>query len=433
MPRASAAALAVVAFVATACGDATPPPARDGAARPDPLAASVPAPVRALRDAARTSPFAGWTPGLRLAFFSTNAVTQSDPGKMGMRPDPHGDIRDTKGGRWTLTKPVAGSAGGVGYTVVDVVAGDAGGLVLDQRLYFLPQGQRGPAVYTSSSAARVSPAGGDFFVHPALLAKVEPFAEGGTQVIHERFERDGRVLTALRYTSNTAGYSSRAYDLESGVLLTEAYVYKASQGSFADDARYIREATVHTSGTHTFLRARTTSLPWRDGTMPAWVAKTRRLVYRGAVVSRSPGLPDGTAGVTSTYTLRDLGPSHAIYDVSTVGDPQPGIPQLPTVGTFASGVASSGGLWIDPTRLARLEPGRVLDEDPVLGARTTVAGTGRLPDGRAVVTLSVEAPAQRIDRLYDVALGRLLSVTVTEPVAGTTLTRITRLDLSEAE
>jgi len=428
MVRAVVAGSLLVALSLVACDDRDPSGARAGAAP-----ASVPAPVRAIPGADRTPAFARWTPGLRFVFFSTNAVTQSDPGKMGMRRDPNGPIHDTKGGRWTLTKPVGGSSGGVGYTVIDVVAADAGGLVLDQRLYFLPQGERGPAVFTGSSGVRVTPAGGDFFVHPALLAKVELTDEGGLHVIHERFERDGRTLTALRYTANTAGYSSRVYDLESGVLLSETYAYKASQGAFNDDDRHIREAAVRTSGTHTFVSARTTSLPWLRGAMPAWVATTRRLVYRGSIVSRAPGLPDGTAGVTSTYTLRDIGASHALYDVSTVGDPQPGIPQLPSVGTFASGAGSSAGLWIDPASLAKLEPGRVLDEDAVLGARTHVAGAGRLPDGRAVVTITVDAALQRSERLYDVASGRLLSATVTDPIPGTNLTRITRLDLVAAE
>jgi hypothetical protein len=252
-------------------------------------------------------------------------------------------------------------------------------------------------------------------------------------VIRERFDLGGKTVAALRYTANTAGYSSRVYDLESGILLTETYAYKASQGAVVGDDRYIRDATAKTSGTHRFVGARTTALPWLGGTMPAWVGRVRRLVYRGGIVSRSPGLPDNTAGLTTTYTRQVLGPSWAIHEVSTVGDPQPGIPQIPVVGTFASGGGSGLGLWIDPSILAKLEQGRVLDEDPLLGARTSVAGTGTLPDGRAVVTISVDSPLQRIDRLYDVKEGRILSVTMTESVPGTNLTKITRLDLVSME
>ncbi len=349
--------------------------------------------VRAVPGADRAPAYARWTPGLRFAFFSTNAVTQSDPGKMGMRRDPNGKIRDTKGGTWTLTKPVGGSGGGVGYTVVDVVAADAGGLVLDQRLYFLPQGERGPAVFTGSSGLRVPPAGGDFFVHPALLAKVEPSDDEGAHVIHEQFERAGRTHKALRFTANTAGYFSRVYDLESGVLLSETYAYKASQGSFHDDDRHIREATVRTSGTHTFVSARTTSFPWLRGAMPAWVATTRRLVYRGSVVSRAPGFPDGSAGVTATYTLRDVGASHALYDVSPptrrATPPAGDSPDRDPVraAPSASGeenrrARSAGTVWIDPASRApaKLEPWPRARRGP--GARRADARRRRRPTPR---------------------------------------------------
>lgn len=425
--RRTVVSLAFLVCAVAACGE----PSKESAVGSS--APSLPAILRSVDGSREVAPAPGWAPGTRFVFFSTNAVTQSDPGKMGMRRDPNGPIRDDKGGRWSLTKPVAGSTGGVGYTVIDVVAADASGLVLDQRLYFLPQGERGPSRYTTSNAIRTTNAGGDFFIHPALLAKVAPLDEDGITIIRERFERDGREVPAIRYTAHVAGYSTRVYDLASGTLLSETYVTQGSQGSFAGDDRYIREATVRTSGTHTFVRARSRSLPWLGGSIPDWVARTHRLVYRGVVESRGAGIPGGTAGVTSTYALRAAGPTWSIHDVSTVGDPQPGIPQIPVSATFATGTGSDGGLWIDPKRLAELEPGRIIDEDPILHARTSVSGRGPLPDGRATVTISSDSPIQRIDRLYDLASGRLLSSTTTEPIAGTNLTRVTRLDLASAE
>jgi|GEM_PF-2348676 len=371
--------------------------------------------------------------GLRIVYFSTNGVSQSDPGKMGMRRDPNGNIKDDQGGSWTATEFVGGTSGGVGYTVIDVVGRDGASLVLDQRHYLLPSGPQGPASYMGGAALRVHPTGGDFFLHPALLAKVEPVHEEGMVVFRGPFELGGAVRKTLRVTMTTHGYSSNVYDLENGLLLTSAHAYRASQGTILGDDKHFKPASVVTTGTHRFVGTRTPRLPWAAGSAPAWVASTKRLVYRGTGSAQSPGLPATTSGLTTVFTTKEVGRGWAIYDVSSAYETSPGIPVIPSTSTFASGVGSASGLFIDPAVLAKLETGQTLDRDPTIGTETSVEYVGPAPDGRAAVSILVASPLQRTQSIYDVVDGRLRHQIVTEQNPGTNITNVRDLRLVSIE
>ena len=424
-------------FTVAACSEDDAPKAPGAPGAPGSPSASARPPVHpvfgAVPSAATSSAPDALALGLRIVYFSTNGVSQSHPGKMGMRRDPNGKIKDDKGGTWTQTEFVGGTSGGVGYTVLDVVGRDGASLVLDQRHYLLPSGPQGPASYMGGAALRVHPTGGDFFLHPALLAKVEPVEGGGMVVFRGPFELDGRIRKAIRVTMTTRGYSSNVYDLENGFLLTSAHAYGASQGTILGDDDYFTPASAVSTGTHRFVGTRTPKLPWAAGNAPAWVATTKRLVYRGTGSAQSPGLPATTSGLTTVFTTKEVGPGWAIYDVSSAYETSPGVPVIPSTSTFASGVASCCGLFIDPAVLARLKTGQALDRDPVVGTETSVEYVGPAPDGRAAVSILVALPNQRTQNVYDVLDGRLRHQIVTERNPGTNITNVRDLRLVSIE
>lgn len=410
--------LAFAAVAAAACADAAPPtsPAAGGAPVLSPLLGGV-------EGAADTKAPGSWKVGMRFVWLSTNGVTQSHPGQMGMRRDPNGKLRDEKGNTWTESSPLGGTSGGVGYTVIDVVGADGDSFVLDLQQHLLPNGPDGPTQHTGSEGLRVHRTGGEFFLHPALLAKVPAVESGSVIVFRGPYETASGVRPSLRSTSVVNGYASSVYDLESGVLLAASYGFVQHRGDVHDPEGWMSKATTLTTGTHRWRGTRTPGRPWASGAMPSWVATARRLTYRGAATAGSPGLPSNSVGLTISFTRKAVGAGWALHERASAYDQSPGIPVIPSVSTFASGTASALGLFVDPAALARLNQGQRLDDDPFLGT-TTVDFVGGDPDGRPVVAIGLAGRIQRVQAIYDARDGRLVRHVTTETTPGTNLTNV---------
>ena len=106
---------------------------------------------------------------------------------------------------------------------------------------------------------------------------------------------------------------------------------------------------------------------------PAWVAPGVELRFKGTATLVNPFDPSGfqvSYPVDALVTLDEVGDGWATFASETSTDLNGYVER-----SSARGAAGSTGLyWYDPTALAAMGAGDVLDEDPMTGARTTVAG-----------------------------------------------------------
>lgn len=376
-------------------------------------------------------------PGTRLVFFSTNATTQTNPGQMGMTPDPNGQIVDNNGKRWTLNAGTGDSGGGVGYTVIDVIAYEpppSSILVLDHRAYFLPNVNKGPAILVSSQGEIIHCTGGDFFLHPRLLGQVPSVSAQNVNIIRQQYDLRDKRYNAMRVTVRTSGngISSNVYDLTSGVLLFSRSAGTTSQGQTLDPNGNIVNASATASGTHTFIGTREVNLPWRNSQMPAWVKQTRKLHYAGQMISRTTsneGLPDNTTGVTADIVLKKAGANWSMHEMTSVVNTNVGIQDIPSVTQLACGSASCDGVWKDPAFLKQLKTGQTLDQDQTIGTQSMVEFAGAGNDGRPIVAITILNEGLRSTSVYDASDGKLIQMIRTEPIQGMPMMRITQLNL----
>jgi len=382
---------------------------------------------------ARQTPAPDWIkPGTRLVFFSTNAVTQTNPGQMGMRRDPNGKIIDDQGNRWTMTDPTGESGGGVGYTVLDIIASEPGVLVMQSHLYFLPQGTQGPAVLSGNSAVVCHPSGCDFFLHPRLLAQVPTVDAPGINIIRQQYDLNNRRYGAIRVTLSKQGVSSSVYDLTSGVLLFSRSAQQQSQGQVLDPRGNSTNAGATATGTHTFMATRPLNLPWTNSQMPAWVKQAHRLRYAGQMISRpmnETGLGDLSTPVSSEMILKQTGANWSLHELVYNVDTNVGVPNVPSRSEIATGAASIDGVWKDPKFLQQLRSGQPLDQDTTVGTQTIVEYAGAGSDGRAIVAITTTTAQQKSTNVYDAADGKLVQVIRTQSNPGTNLLTITQMNL----
>lgn len=386
---------------------------------------------------ARQTPAPDWIkPGTRLVFFSTNAVTQTNPGSMGMKRDPNGNIIDDKGNRWTETEPTGLSGGGVGYTVIDIVASEPGVLVMQNHTYFLPQGKGGPAVLTGATGTLSHPSGCDFFLHPRLLAQVPSMESQNVVIIRQAYDFNSRTYRAMRVSIRNRGISSSVFDLTSGVLLFSRASASQNSGQVVDRNGNIVDAGATASGTHSFVASRPLNLPWTNSTMPAWVKQTRKLKYSGQMISRSPagaGLPDLSTALQAEVALTQLGGNWSLHSMTSMLDTNVGVPNVPSTTELACGPASIDGVWKDPAFLQRLQTGQSLDQDQAVGTQSMVEFAGRGNDGRNIVAITTVTSQQKSTNVYDAGDGRLIQMIQTQSNPGTNLTTITQLNLVGVE
>ncbi|MCW5755524.1 MAG: hypothetical protein KIT24_12525 [Phycisphaeraceae bacterium] len=355
-------------------------------------------------------------PGVRLTFYASSSVRNSDPGKPRLEPDPNGNVIDDKGKRWRWVNPgghgQAGSSGGIGWTTVDVIASEPGVLVLQQTDLLMPDGMNQPARETSGSVIVTHPAACAFFAHPKLLALMEPVHEGGHTVLRERYRHDSREIIALRVVSERLGFDSQLFDLERGTLLAGGFRSKQQQGHVADPMGNISQATAITQSTIRHVSTRQLDVPWatRPMQMPDWARNTKRLRFQGSsrMESATGNLPG--AHVIVDIVTQQVGTNWSTYEVIYQEVRQDNVPIPPVRGTTASGPASLMGVWMDPGALRALKTGQVLDTDPTTGRQTMVEFAGRGQNGRPIVAIAAVTAVQRIVNVYDVEEGRLIQV-----------------------
>lgn len=285
-----------------------------------------------------------------------------------------------------------GGGGGVGE--YDVVAIDQGTVVSTLKLY-LDTGNQGLVpnlIFSSFGRLGV----GDYWVHPSVLRNAERVANDDLAVLHMPTTIAGRAYQAVRFEHHRQdAVTVWMFDEATGILL----YYRHSVGSELDPRRQITIMEL--------LGQRQKTIPWQADAVPAWVARGGVLRYTGGTTVWITGQP--TSPLPYAVTVQ-MGRSYnrwsefQLSDSTTVGP----------VPSRVTGVAQLfDNLWLPAAALTVLRSGRarVLDEDPITGARITAE---RSADGAIVLTEA--GAAYRVVTTYDSRTGMLLGIHRETPV-----------------
>ena len=353
--------------------------------------------------------------GLRITFYS---ATASIPGQSYILvPDPNGNWI-VQGTGQTFSEQSMFGSGGHGYSQVNVVLLDRALAVLDIRSYGLPDPSGGlPRLHSNGGAVGLPGAGGEYWLHPNALRQAVGLRAQGLTVLRMPYPLGGRRHNGVRFQSvSAAGGQAWVFDEDTGVLLYSGF---SSVGGVVPGP--VKQG--HTPGRGTVLGlnrlvdVRVVNLPWSFSPAPEWVARLNVVRYTGVAAVTVPG--SGTAQIPVALTLErtTAGAHWARYNQTLVQGGVGGLPANTEQSVRVFGPAQIGGLWIHPNVLAQLNPGRVLDRDPITRMTTTVSQAGR-PD---IIMITEGHDGQRLDLGYDRGSGMLVYVGLLEidPVTGT--------------
>ncbi|MCU0726446.1 MAG: hypothetical protein MUE73_11760 [Planctomycetes bacterium] len=343
-------------------------------------------------------------PGARLSWAAGDSVLEGSR----FVPDPQGAI--WRNNAWHRLETGPGS-GGVGTTQLNIVAVDAGAVLVDVRTFLILDVHRNIQVASGSDAITGDANGiGDYWVHPGRLAQMQPGRDAGGMIFRGRRTLDGQEFDVVSTVAIRNGvYHSQTYDLASGLLLfggtmdaePDLLVTNAA-GTILNQKRG-RVAYSH----RRLASVRTVAIPWATAPPPPWFRPGLVTDYQGvsrAVMDQSQGLPPlpGTA-MRVSFAFERVAAGGVLGRQVITSALGPGLPDDRRTSPRAFGPAMFDGLWIPPGALSALIPGQRLDADPLTGQVVTFAGA---EGGRAV--LVSEGPGDRLEQFYDLRSGLLV-------------------------
>jgi len=289
--------------------------------------------------------------------------------------------------------------------ITSVAKGTASGNVSNWNRLLDAPGAAGGWVPSGSSGFS-KPAGlGDFWAHPRVLVKAAEklSADRFWKVERGPYEVFNKKVEAVTFTyADPAGQavSRHVFDAQTGIALF-----------FGESRRQFPGAVLLPVTTIEFLSIRERKLPWIEGRPPAWIFKTKRLVFEGSRTISSPGGYPFQSGIRYTLDKSAQGPN---FIAGQLKMEQEGV--QPQMSFVVSGASSASGFWLPPLGLqevARNFRGAEveIDADPVTGARTAVVFTGVAPHGRNVVTLREQTGGYASWSDYEVETGILIQWT----------------------
>jgi len=352
-------------------------------------------------------------PGARITFYGMTGMV-SDVGEVYVE-DPNGPIPDLDNPqrRYRIDK-TAPSAGGHGFTQVDVVGMDGKNVLLETRAYVM-ENVNSPPTLTGVFGTVADPAtGSGIWQHPDALARM-PNQTGPFKVTRGKWKIGTEVYDAvLMYINNEHGGGVyQIYDERCGLRLHLTIQNKYIGGMTLTGGGYLTKAFVQGGAQIKYQDFRHVDLPWAEGRMPDWVARTKQLTYRGG--TRTNLNPKVFIPLTMTFDIEEVGDGWVKYKKTVTqggGDLGPSIPEAEE---RVCGVSTFGGMWVDPRLIADVQPNQKLDEDRLIGYTQSVSGFGQTADGRRTVVLTESARTYRVDYSYDVQSGMLVGLRVTHP------------------
>ena len=355
----------------------------------------------------REAPAPEWArPGVRLAYYSVMASTPASTHYY--TPNEDGDWVSGDGKRWDQGRQPG--AAGHGFTLVDFLEVTAQGAMLSLQAWQKDLTTDAVCPIAGGRSFQTSAAGGgDWWVHPAVLARVAQIHHTNPDTLDQikvlRMNQrmiDGSTRQVLRFQFEyrTARHIV-AYELSTGLLVYKATAAQGQSGRFSRGNTVITQLWL--------VGQRQVRTPWAGTAIQQGLARGTDLRYEGTVAVMVP-----RAGSTMTLPLSaDLhvtttGRTWFTFQQTTVTGTLQGMPPSPPETTHqVSGTAQSDPLWIPPASLRALRPGQVIDRDPTVGETISVRSAGG-----GTVTIAAVSQAVDVERVYDAATGLLLSFRV---------------------
>lgn len=346
-------------------------------------------------------------PGTRLVWVGGAA---SIPGEREqIEPDVNGEWVNKETGERYSGFETPGAAG-AGFIVIDVLAADAGGIVLWVSTLLTHADFGGTSTFIDANGLVGDGRNiADYWISPAELGGLADRDDASLRVLRMPYQIDGQYYRAIRIQSEGgAGWSQNTYDLDSGICIATGSTTQGGPVLTLGLNNTITPGIGSTQLTFTrFAGARETSLPGAAEVFPNGMRNIRTLNYSGTKVATMPGGGDFSVPVQVRYDVTSNPGPYLTARLSVAG----------TIGpqerVIAAGVI--GSLWMNPRTLGNYSPGEVLDDDPITGVRAVSLGR----DGnRAVVALQTGLAQHSFT--YDLESGLLTRADLRQQIGITT-------------
>ncbi|MBL8727941.1 MAG: hypothetical protein JNM25_05890 [Planctomycetes bacterium] len=352
-------------------------------------------------------------PGVRVTYYGGSA---SLPGvRSQLVEHAEGGWVDSSGRRYR-EEEVMGT-GGAGLTQYDFVNVTRDCLAASMTMFVFAGAQLETVSRTLTQGVVGDPNGfTDVWLPPARLRAMEERQSPGLTILRLQYPLGGRTYDAVTtQTTSQTGYTRYTYDLESGLLLAYS---SSSVGSPVVTPLGDTSTTGSGSTTITTVQlrnVRAVQVPWAGQRPPRWL-QPGRLVH--------------LAGTYATSLGGELAAAPFRFDAQITVDHRVGdclIAKLATRLDFGNGMgqdaeslqvygpASIGSLFLDPSCVQRMQPGQVLDQDPLTGWQVTFAGS----DGR-YATIFEQGSLEQQSYTYDLQNGALVATSMRQQVGPAT-------------
>ena len=333
--------------------------------------------------------------------------------------DPEGEWEDPKTGkRYHRTDQGDNpedmpSAAGEAYTQTDVLAVEPGKVVLSTTMYPIDLMTRGFGINPLGGYNGQSAAVDGAWVHPSLLQDLVTSGYDDQLILRGPYTLGGKVYDTVSFLYRGPGsWQDSTYDGATGALLATNTRVEGNpspvHGPFDDPQGNVQLSYTRLAGVRNVI------VPGLGAPVPGWVAPSSTLTYSGSATVVNPMDPSAVFSwpVQATVTFGEVGATWATFTSHSVVDY--GGYQQPTDSAGTTG--STGVYWYDPSSLATMQTGQVLDQDPITGASVTVDSA----DGGAV-SLLTEMNGASLRLGYDSASGALVTMETTNSTTGITL------------
>ncbi len=267
----------------------------------------------------------------------------------------------------------------------DVVSVDANGVVASLGISVISSGALAPL--RDAGFVVGAPGAGDVWLHPSVLPTAERRANANLSIAHLPATMAEKPVTSVRFeAADGASRKVSVFDESTGML-----VYRIHTLGNLDTAR-------QNSLVMEFMSARQMEPAWAGGSVPAWARVGAQLVYEGStMINVGYGSPNTLMPTMMRARVTYVGPTFAVVQVEQYLNGM----KSGEVHSVTSAVTPLGGIFLPPEALAALEPGQVLDRDPVTGVIVSVPQSPVYIDGQQLLTIVFEGASFRRLFAYD--------------------------------
>lgn len=302
--------------------------------------------------------------------------------------------------------------GGHGYTVVDIVYAD-GETCVGSLMSFGMDGLTGALSVLGYSGFATRGSCSDFWQPQEQLAALTPQL-GEVTIVRGPVELAGMTLDTVGIgTTRQDATNNMVYDLATGLLVFADTATGGGPVPTPGPGNTVLTGQGSTFMTHSkLLTARPLPLPAMNPTLPDHVRNVSALDYDCYTQMTFMGT---SMGLRCGHEVRVVARGSGWLSLKVLQSTEDPITMIPDQFEYDFVLANSQlfGYYMAPELAAALQPGTVIDEDPVTGARTSVR---RVDD--QVVVLDLSLPSETTSYVYDRASGWLVEVYRSQQVGG---------------